>query len=129
MATFGEYWSIPGLSAASTLASSQYYVVQLCSTAGQVKLATSGTSVVIGIVQNDPGAGEAADVAFLGIAKAACEASTTIGAYLKASSTGRVKITTTDTDIVIGRALEAYSTAGGIIRVALGGAFCGDYAA
>lgn len=120
MATFGEYWSIPGLSAASSLASAQYYVVQLCSTVGQVKLATSGTSKVIGVVQNDPAASEAADVAFLGIVKAACEASTTVGSFLTSSSTGRVKITTTDADRIVGMALESYSTAGGIIRVAMG---------
>lgn len=127
MANFGQYWSIPGLVATSTLASSQYYVVQLSSTAGEVKLATSGTSKIIGIVQNDPAAGEAADVAFVGIVKAACEASTTIGAYLTSSSTGRVKITTTDTNTAVGIALEAYSTAGGIIRVLMGGIVPCDY--
>lgn len=119
MATFGRYDSIPGLVATSSLASAQYKIVQASSTAGQVKLGTSATSALLGVVQNDPGAGEAADVAFAGIAKVQCEASTTYGSFLTCSSTGRAKTTTTTNNNIIGKALEAYSTAGGIIRVAL----------
>lgn len=121
MANYGEYFTIPGLVATATLAAKQYYVVQLSSTAGECKVATSGTSQVIGVVQNDPAAGEAAEVAFVGIAKVAVEASTTKGSYLTSSSTGRAKTTTTDGNVCIGVALEAYSTAGGIISVLLGG--------
>ena len=123
MATFGEYDSIPGLAATSTLASAQYYVVQASGTALEVKLGTSGTSKILGIVQNDPAAGEPADVAFVGICKAAAEASTSYGSFLTCSSTGRVKATTTAGDRIVGMALEANSTAGLIIRVRLG-AFC-----
>jgi len=117
MATFGKYESIPGLTATSTLAASQYKVVQLSSTAGQVKLATSGTSKIIGIVQNDPAAGEAADVAFLGVVKGAAETSVAVGDKVTSSSTGRLKTTTTDGDVILGTALEASDTAGDIIRI------------
>jgi len=116
MATFGKYESIPGLIATSTLAAAQYKVVQLSSTAGQVKLATSGTSKIVGVVQNDPAAGEAADVAFLGVVKGAAETSVSVGDYLTASSTGRLKSTTTTGHVTLGIALEASDTAGDIIR-------------
>ena len=76
MATYGEYQTIPGLIANSTgLAAKQYYVVQLESTGGIVKLSTSGTSKTIGALQNDPAAGEAAEVAWSGVFKVAAEAS------------------------------------------------------
>lgn len=117
MANFAQYWSLPGLVATATLAAKQYYVVQFSTTAGACKVATSGTSEIIGIVQNDPAAGEAADVAIMGVAKACCEASVTRGDWLTSSSTGRVKTSTTDGDRMIATALESYSTAGGIIRV------------
>lgn len=122
MATYGEYMTIPGLVATATLASSQYYVVQFSSTAGECKVGTSATSKVCGIVQNDPAAGEPAEVAYIGCAKAAAEASVNIGDALTCSATGRVKATTTDGNMVIGRALDASSTAGNIIRVLLKGA-------
>lgn len=121
MATFGEYHSIPGLVAYATLASSQYKIVQACSTAGNVKLGTSSTSNILGVVQNDPAAGEPADVAFLGICKAQAETSVSFGSYLTCSSTGRVKATTSSGDHIIGKALEASSTGGDIIRVLLYG--------
>lgn len=119
MATVGSFWTIPGMTAVSSLASYQYYLVQLASTAGQVKLSTSATSKTVGVLLNDPGAGEAAEVAFVGIVKAAAETSVAIGDALTASSTGRVKTTTTDGNWVIGRALEASSAAGDIIRIML----------
>jgi hypothetical protein len=120
MATGGRYDSIPGLKASATLASSQYYVVKAASTAGEVIVgATAATDPVLGIVQNDPAAGEVADVAFVGICKAAAEASVTYGSQLTTSTTGRVKTTTTDGDRIVGIALEASSAAGDIISVLL----------
>lgn len=113
-----EFISIPGLTATASLASAQYYVVQASSTAGQCKLGTSATSKIIGIVQNDPGAGEAALVAAVGICKAACEATTTYGSFLTCSSTGRVKTTSSAGNFVIGLALAA-GGAGEIIPVLL----------
>jgi len=117
MATGGHYFTIPGLIANGTsLATKQYYIVQHASTAGQVKLATSGTSKILGVLQNDPAAGEACEVAAPGgVFKVACEASVSLGDKLTSSSTGRAKSTTTSGHRLIGQALEAYSTAAGII--------------
>lgn len=118
MATFGQTWDIPGLTAVSSLASYQYYIVQLASTAGQVKLATSGTSKIVGVLANDPAAGGEAKVDYGGLMKVAAEAGVTVGAWVTSSSTGRAKATTTGGNIILGQAVDASSTAGDIIRVA-----------
>lgn len=122
MATYGEYITLPGLLAYATLASSQYYLVQLASTAGYCKVGTSATSKIVGVVMNDPAAGEPAEIACIGIAKVAAEASVSIGDALTCSATGRAKATTTDGNWVIGRAIDASATAGNLIRVILKGA-------
>jgi hypothetical protein len=118
MATFGATWDIPGLTAVSSLASYQYYLVQLASTAGQVKLATSGTSKIVGVLANDPAAGGEALVQFGGVMKVAAEASVNAGAWVTSSSTGRAKTTTTGGNIILGQAIDASVSAGDIIRVA-----------
>jgi hypothetical protein len=123
MATFGRYDSIPGLLASATLAASQYKIVKVASTAGEVIVGAAATDELLGIVQNDPAAGEPADVAFLGIGKALAEASVAYGDPLTCSTTGRVKSTTTNGHRVVGYALEASSTAGDIIRVILSPAY------
>lgn len=120
MATFGEFYSIPGMVATGDLSAKQYYVVKASSTAGAVKAATTaGSDLILGILQNDPTDGEAALVAFCGICKAAAETGISFGSKLTCSSTGRVKATTTDKDEVVGIALKASSAGGDIIPVML----------
>lgn len=120
MTVYSNYWTIPGLVATGNLASSQYKVVIAASTAGAVKVgATAASDAILGILQNDPASGEAAEVACVGICKALAETSVTYGCKLTVSSTGRVKATTTDKDEAIGIALKASSAAGDIIPVLL----------
>lgn len=107
-----------GLVASATLASKQYYLVKAASTAGEVIVAAAGTDAILGVVQNDPGAGEAAAIGVGGIVKVAGEASVSVGDWVTSSTTGRAKTTTTDGNVVIGHALDATSSAGDIIRVA-----------
>jgi hypothetical protein len=126
MTVSNSVFTIPGLIAAATQASNQYKVMQLCSTAGQIKIGTSATSKVIGILQNDPAAGEPAEVQFLGVAKALTEASVVVGDALACSSTGRVKASTTGGDRLLGFALDAAGAAGDLIRVALAVSVNGD---
>lgn len=115
----GGYLTIPGLTAGATFAAKQYYVCKLASTARQVIPAAAATDSVVGIIQNDPAANEEALVACNGAVKAAAEASVTAGAWLAASTTGRVKVTTSGNDDIIAKALEASSSAGDIISVLL----------
>lgn len=119
MAVSGEYMTLPGLVATSSLAAKQYTPVKLASTAGQVIAATATTDLIIGILQNDPAAGEAAEVAALGIAKAVAGTSTvTKGAALSANSTGVIGAVAGK---VIGIALEAPTAKGDIIQVLVTG--------
>jgi len=118
MATGGHFFTANvGLNATGDLSSYQYYVVKHASTAGQVKLGAAVTDALVGILQNEPAGGEAAQVAVIGVCKAAAEISVGAGSYLTVSSTGRVKATTTDLDYTVGQALEASSSAGDIIQI------------
>lgn len=120
MAIYSKYHTIPGMVATGDLRTSQYLVVQAASTAGAVKVATTkATDKILGILQNDPNDGEAAEVAYLGICKALAANSVTFGAKLSCNSTGQVVATTTDKDEVVGIALAASTAAGDIIPVML----------
>lgn len=118
MATYGVYHTIPGLVATGDLSSYQYYLVKLASTAGACKVSAATTDYTIGVLQNDPGDGEAAEVAAIGIVKAKAGAATTAGVFQMANSTGYVTDVNT-TGRIVAFALEASATAGSIIRVVL----------
>lgn len=118
--TYGQYLTAPGLKAGSgSLASYQYYVVRAGSTAGTIAVAvTAATDPIIGILQNDPAAGEAAEVAVSGVCWALAEASVAPGDVLTCSSTGRVKTTTTNLDQAVGKSLcNASTSAGDLIPI------------
>jgi len=117
--TGGSYLSIPGLVATGDLSSYQYCVVKMASTADAVKVGSAATDAVIGVLMNDPTSGQPAEVAYSGVVKVKCEASTTVGSNLTCSSTGRAKSTTSAGNICIGQALDAGSTAGMLISVLL----------
>ena len=120
MTLSGQYITLPGLVASAAI--TQYSAVKLASTAGQVKICSAVADECIGVVQNDPAAGEPAEVAFLGLAKALVEASVAAGDFLGPSVTGRLKAVTADNTAIIGYAVEGSSaTAGDIFAVALTG--------
>lgn len=117
MATSSAYMTIPGLIAGADLSAAQYKCVKLASTANEVVLAVLPADKSIGILLNDPADGEEALVAYSGVIKALAEASVTIGALVAASTTSRVKVTTTANDGIVGRAITASSTAGDMVSV------------
>ena len=120
MALSQEYLSIPGLLAGADLSGSQYKVVKLASTAGEVVLVGATSTRAIGILQNDPADGEPADVAYSGVCKAlAGPTDVAFGEVLGHDSTSRVADHTTDNRPIIARALEASTAANDIIRVAI----------
>lgn len=123
-ATSSSEVNLTGFLANSTgLASSQYKIVQLESTAGLIKVGTSSTSLIVGVLANDAGANEEALIQVGGISRCLAEASVTAGSFVTCSSTGRAKTTTSAGDRILGMALDASSSAGDLIRVLLSGQF------
>ncbi len=118
MAVGGDYRSISRL-ATATLATSQFKIVKPSTTAGEVKVGAAATDKVIGVVQNNPAAGEVAQVAVHGVCKCLAEASVAAGDHIACSTTARAKTTTTANDHVIGIALEACNAAGDVIEILL----------
>jgi hypothetical protein len=119
MTTYGDYVTIPGLLAGANLSASQYMPVKLASTAGEVVRATATTDVIIGVLQNDPADGEAAEVAVLGVCKAYTGTSNVaIGEFLSANSTGCIDAAAGNLN---GTFIDACTAKGDIIRVLLSG--------
>lgn len=114
-----------GLTASAAL--NQYGVVKHASTAGEVIAVAATTDFAIGIVQNDPAAGEPALVAALGEAIAIAGTSNlAVGelvgfAYNSTANLGRVVDHTTDNRRIIGVAMEASTAIGDEVRVLLTG--------
>lgn len=90
-----QYWGVDHTYvAAVNLSASQYHFVAAGSVAGEVTLQSTAAGSPIGVLQNDPAAGEMATVRVFGFTKvkANTEASASAlvaGRYVKAGSDGR----------------------------------------
>lgn len=124
------YQTFAGVRANSTgLATSQFTVVKLASTAGVVVASgvlTSTTALTlgpIGVLMNKPGAYEEAEVAYSGIVKLKVATSTLlIGDHIGVNSTSLgTEAANSDNTAYIGVALQASAAANDIITVLLGG--------
>ena len=104
--------------AGETMTGKQYFIVQLDAT-GKIEVAESATDLIVGVLQNEPLVGEAAFYRFGGTAKVKAGGVIAIGDWVTSDSAGEGVATTTDGNIVIGRALEAAAD-GDIIEVQLG---------
>lgn len=105
--------------AGEAMTTKQYYIVQLAAD-GDIEVAEGATDLIVGVLQNKPAAGEAALYRFLGTSKVVSDGTPTLGSWVTTDSNGKATPTTTDGDIVIGRALEAAASDGDIIEVQLG---------
>lgn len=118
-----RYDTIPGLTAAADLSSTgQFKAVKLLSTAGTINLAATSilVSKVVGLLQNNPKSGDAAEVAYQGIAKGIAGTSLIrIGHILGVNTTSNLVNTTTDNVQQIGKALADASAIGDVIPVML----------
>jgi hypothetical protein len=129
MAHTQEYVTLAGLRANSTgLATSQFLVGRLASTAGQAVIAgtintTTNAANIYGVIMNKPGASEEVEFAVSGIVKAIAATSTiAIGDRVHTNTTGKLTDAgTTDNGYSIGRALTASGAANDIITVLLNG--------
>lgn len=92
--------------AGESMLTKQYYIVQL-DASGNVEVAEGATDLILGVLQNKPDTGEAALYRFSGTSKVKAGGSIAIGDWVTTDSSGLAVATTTDGNIVIGRALEA----------------------
>lgn len=100
--------------------SGQYLAVKITASRS-VNLANAGGEAVIGILQNTPALGQAAEIGFVGCSKAVAGAAIAAGAELMTDTSARL-ITATSTNHRVALALESASAAGQLISVVLGGA-------
>jgi hypothetical protein len=117
MATYGDYGTLGGVKASATLAAKQYHCVKLSSTAGEIKICSSTVDAIIGLVQNDPAAGQPAEVAAWGVALGIAGGSITAADKLTCNKTGELETTTTGGRPIVGTALEAATAQGDRIAV------------
>ena len=118
MANFGDQVKLSGLVASGDLSSYQYRFVKAASTAGAVKLATSATANVLGVLQNDPTSGQAASVCALGETKVhAAAALTTWGGTITVNGSGyAIASQGTAGTVILGRNLEVAAVSGDLVK-------------
>ena len=120
-AEFGELLTVPGFSAAADLSTFQYVAVR-ASASNRVNLASEvagvagASKMAIGILQNKPKTGEAAQISVLGLTKWVAGGTATVNALVTYNSSGRC-IDAVSGDIVMGRALEGTTVDGAVITV------------
>jgi hypothetical protein len=113
---------VKSLLAGASFASKQYFAVQMTSTDNTVIVAGAAAaegSHVVGIIQNEPGSGEAASVAIGGTSKLSMAAACDQGEKIKSDGNGEGTPVDADQKSVIGIALEASDGNGSIIEVLL----------
>lgn len=119
--THGKVY-VPGLLAASSMASNQWKVVKHASTAGQFTLVNATTDLAIGILEDTPAAGQPGLICAMGVTKAIAGANDlAVGEVLGYNTTAQVADHTTDNRRSIGEALEASTAVGDIVKVLLKG--------
>ena len=107
------------LSAGADLSTKQYYFVKL-DASGNAVVCAAATDIPVGILQNEPTSGQAAEIVVVGVSKVSSDAGLAIGAQIGTSSDGQADAKTVGTDTteyVVGRVLTATSNAAEIATV------------
>lgn len=116
MAWEGPQIKIPGLVAGASLATAQYKFVKL--SADKTVVVCSGvTDVPIGVLQNNPASGEAAEVCAVGVTKIQGDGDLTAGDAIGTSGDGQAQTVTVGSETTVyiaGRVLEGNGAAGGL---------------
>lgn len=98
------------LIANADLSGKQFYALATTTTARKVDLAASATAGFMGILQNAPIAGEAAEVLFVGFSKAIIgTGGVTAGDLLQVEAASGKLITKTSTNTVVAKAMTTHS--------------------
>jgi hypothetical protein len=104
--------------AGEDMSAKQYYIVQL-DASGNIEVGEGATDLLVGVLQNKPEAGEAALYRHGGTTKVIAGGNVSIGDLVTSDASGKAVATTTNKDIVIGRAL-ASAVSGDIFEVQMG---------
>ena len=105
--------------AGEALTAAKYHIVQL-DASGNIEIGEGATDLLVGVLQNKPASGGAALYRFAGTTKVIASAAIAIGALVTSAADGEAVTTTTDKDVVVGRALEAAAAQGDLIEIQLG---------
>lgn len=112
---------LPGLKAGADLSAAQYHFVEL-GAGGTVTVCNALTDVPIGVLQNAPKSGQAAEVLALGVSKVVGDADLAINDLIGCSADGQADARTIGTDTthyVVGRVIKENGAAGGLITAAI----------
>ena len=101
--------------AGEDMTAKQFFIVQLAADA-DVEVAEGATDLIVGVLQNAPDTGEQATYRFGGTTKVSAGGTIAVGDWVTTDSAGEAIATTTDGNIVIGRALAA-AVDGDIVEV------------
>ena len=113
---------VKSMLAGESFASKQFFAVMMTSTDNTVVVANTAAAEgthVLGVIQNEPGSGEAASVAIGGTSKLLMAASCDQGEKIMSDGNGEGTPADADQKSVIGIALEASDGNGSIIEVLL----------
>jgi|SRR5229473_6726651 len=121
MATHSGFAWDESFKANADLSAKQWYAVKLTA-ADTVDMASAATDLCVGILQNKPTSGHAAEVRILGITKVSSDGSGTaivVGDRVGPNASSQIVKKATADYNAMGIALDASSAAGTIIRVLL----------
>lgn len=102
------------LSAGADLSAKQFYFVKL-DASGNAVVCSGATDVPVGVLQNNPKSGQAAEIVVIGMTKVSSDAALSIGASIGTSADGQAdaKVAGTDTtEYAVGVMLTATGAAG-----------------
>lgn len=111
--------------AGADLSAAQYKLVEI-SAANTVTVCNATTDLPVGILQNKPTAGQAAQVRLLGRSRCVSDGSGTAivaGDQVGTDGSGRAVKKAANNDIIVGRAMEPSTAAGTIIDVLMTGPY------
>jgi len=116
MAFEGAQIKVPGLKASADLSAKQYYFVKL-SGVGTVDVCSAVTDKPIGVLQNAPVSGDAAEVCGLGVTKVSSDSALTAGNLIGTSADGQAAPYVAGTDTtkyICGQAIDTTTAANGL---------------
>lgn len=108
------------LEAGADLSSKQYYFVKIDSSTGKAVVCAAATDKPVGVLQNNPTSGQAAEIVVMGLTKVSSDAGLTIGNLIGTSGDGQADAKTPGTDTteyVVGTVITSTSNAAEIATV------------